>query len=91
MNMNTKPTPAMGEHWQQHDNLRNVGVVINDKGNPVQRGEVVTSFRGETYILTGWDYPHKCSSSGRIYVDDENDNTHSFFPGVCGLQICNPE
>ena len=53
-------------------------------GKPVELGQVVTDFRGDKAIVTGWDEPHKPSSTGRIYVKWDEDQTmsDSYYPSV---------
>lgn len=53
--------------------------------------EEITSFRGETYILTGWREPHKPGSSGHIYVryPDEPGGVMSaeYYPSVFDMKF----
>jgi len=37
-------------------------------GKLAQKGQEVTTFRGEKAILTGWKEPHKTSSTGKVYI-----------------------
>lgn len=63
--------------------------LIDTKTNKeVAIGEVVTSFRGEKAVVTGFRPPHKPSSSGRVYVRPlEGEGTREYFPGVYDLKI----
>lgn len=53
-----------------------------------EKGEVITCFRGEHYILMGGNPPHKPSSTGRVWVKDYDDPsyTQEYFPSVFGLK-----
>lgn len=55
---------------------------------PVKLGQIVTANRGETAIVTGWDEPHNPSSTGRIYVKWDEDQTmsDSYYPSVFGAE-----
>ncbi len=55
-------------------------------GEQVQVGEVITDFRGEDWILTGGAAPHKSSSTGHVYVRNENWSSREFYPTVFGLE-----
>jgi hypothetical protein len=61
---------------------------------PVSVGDVVDSFRGETYIVVGGASPHKVGSTGRVYVrikgDYEDRGSMEFFPSVIGARWVNP-
>lgn len=46
------------------------------------KGDDVVSFRGEHYILAGWEAPHKPASTGRVYLTDADGGEHSYYPGV---------
>lgn len=52
-------------------------------GSPVRRGEIVTSFRGEEWIVTGWP----SDGRNRVYVMHAEDtkSTAEFFPSVFDL------
>lgn len=58
-------------------------------GIPVKIGQIVTDFRGETAIVTGWQEPHKPSSSGRIYVKFTEDQqmSNEYYPSVYGAEF----
>jgi len=58
------------------------------KGQVAQRGDIVTSFRGERFTLTGARAPHNGSSTGRICVREGGVDgmASEFFPSVCGLK-----
>lgn len=50
---------------------------------PINRGDTVTTFRGEKGTLEGGRVPHKPSSTGRVYVKGEGEPyTSEFFPSV---------
>lgn len=55
-------------------------LIIN--GKPAVKGQEVTTFRGETGILTGWSEPHKPSSSGKVYVKTSGDWDNMWYPEV---------
>lgn len=44
---------------------------------PVNKGEILTSFRGEQYEVTGWREPQHSGSTGRVWVQGGE-----FFPSV---------
>lgn len=52
-------------------------------------GRIVTSYRGEKYVVTGGTAPHKASSSGRVYVKPypahPDDADLEYFPAVFDL------
>ena len=51
---------------------------------PVQIGDVVKTFRGDSVIVMGIVTPHKPSSTGRVYVipHDGSGCGQEFFPSV---------
>lgn len=56
-------------------------------GKPVVLGQIVTDFRGDKAIVTGWE-ESQASSSGRIYVKWDEDQTmdSSYYPSVFGAK-----
>lgn len=66
-------------------------VLRTPAGVSVGVGYVATSFRGEKYLVTGGQAPHKASSSGRVSMcvpgaDPKNlRNIVEFFPTVVDL------
>lgn len=61
-------------------------LVLEDDGQPVEAGMILTSGRGERYRVTGGRAPHKPGSTGKVWcqgVDQAGDNsTIEFYPGV---------
>jgi len=58
-------------------------LMINGKEAVI--GQEVTTFCGKKGTLTRIDKPHKPSSTGRVYIDDEDGNfMGEYFPGVIG-------
>ena len=56
-------------------------------GTPVEVGCVLTSFRGETYVLNGGMAPHKDGSEGRVWARPVGHSREDeFFPSVFGLK-----
>lgn len=51
--------------------------LVDKTGNPVNRGETITDFRGESDILESARAPHKPSSTGHV---------NNFYAGVYGLK-----
>ena len=67
-------------------------LVVEGTHTEVKRGNTFRTFRGERMRVTGWEAPHKPSSTGRIYVEGYfTGHSHSFFPSVCGLEFIDPE
>lgn len=62
--------------------------LINVKtGQEVQKGEILTDFRGERVKLVDFTKPQHSSSSGRIYVIDDYGIKKESFPIVCNLKF----
>ncbi|RVB05676.1 hypothetical protein [Mesorhizobium sp. M7A.F.Ca.CA.004.02.1.1] len=61
--------------------------LFHKDGRPVKQGDDVTSFRGEPYIVTGWEQ----TGRNRVYVKaaDEVDIV-SFYVGVFDLSWDKP-
>lgn len=49
----------------------------NTTNKPVKKGDILPSFRGEEYEITGWREPQHAGSTGRIFVKNGE-----YFPGV---------
>lgn len=56
-------------------------------GKPIAIGDEVTTFRGESMILTGFAPPTHPASTGRVYVKTPGGFDVGFFPGVIGAAI----
>lgn len=52
----------------------------------VSTGDTLVDFRGETATLIGATPPHKPSSTGRVYVRDEDGHQCEYYPSVYGLK-----
>lgn len=67
-------------------------ILVHSKSRkPVERGEVVTDFRGDTATVTGWDEPRHPGSTGRVYVKPADaDWTHGYYPSVYDLEWSTP-
>ncbi len=51
-------------------------------------GGTVETFRGVTYILTGWEYPRHSGSTGRVYIQaDNSDCPLAAYPSVIGAKF----
>ena len=69
-------------------------LVRETSGETVKNGALLSDFRGETWILTGGQPPHKPSSTGRVSVrrmlqpvsPDSPDTSAEFYPSVVGLK-----
>ena len=67
-------------------------LVRSDSKAPANRGDTITSFRGELAFLVGGQPPRHSASTGRVYVrekaDIENGEQYSreYFPSVFGLE-----
>ena len=61
--------------------IRKKGFTLVKNGEPVQVGQVLTCFRGETYVVTGGNPPHKPSSQGKIWVSN-SDCARELYPSV---------
>ena len=57
-------------------------------GKPVELGQIVTDFHGDKAVVTGWEEPYKTSSTGRIHVKWDEDQTmdSSYYPSVFGAE-----
>jgi len=55
-------------------------------GLEVQRGEVVTDFRGDRATVTSWEAPRHSGSTGRVYVEAEAGYNQGFYPSVFNLK-----
>jgi len=64
------------------------GRLVDKDGNDVKIGATITAGDGESFTLMGWRKPHKISSTGRVFVKNDNDSfEQSFFPNVFDLKI----
>lgn len=56
------------------------------KGQLAEAGDTLTSLSGGSYVLSGASAPHKPSSTGRVYVEEEAGGmSREFFPSVFNL------
>lgn len=66
-------------------------LVDETTGKDVKPGTEVTSFRGETYKLVGFESPFRLGSTGRVNVTRANrgavEFVESFYPQVFNLKI----
>ena len=58
-------------------------LVYNDTGRCVMEGDKVKTFRGEACEVISFVKPHKSSSTGIIYIR-ENNTVTGFYPSVIG-------
>lgn len=65
--------------------------LVDNADIEVHIGTTVTSFRGDTWEVTGFSPPHNGSSSGRIQVKDTLGNQREFYPHVFNLKIIQTE
>ncbi len=63
------------------------GILKDENGKVINKGDEVTSFRGEKAIVKGWDSPNSPASTGRIYVKTDAFDELGFYPSVYGLHI----
>lgn len=59
-------------------------------GALVEVGDLVTSFRGEEWTVTGWREPQHAGSTGRVYVkpfEGDGLSSREFFPSVFDLKF----
>jgi hypothetical protein len=61
--------------------------LVNLKGEEVQPGEVVSSFRGELYTVRGFLSPRHAGSTGRVLVSRTGCAEEAFYPSVFDLKI----
>lgn len=61
-------------------------ILVRANGSPLKVGDLVTTFRGEIGVLTGWREPAHSGSTGRVYVSDVgseyHEYAHEWFPSV---------
>jgi hypothetical protein len=68
-------------------NERGIWKLVNQAGEEVNKGDIVTSFRGEDHYLLGGSPPHKQGSSGRVSVEMKNGLGDSqYYPTVFDLE-----
>lgn len=62
-------------------------LVHMNTGAEVEVGELVTDFRGDEAIVTGFEAPRHAASTGRVYVRPvDADWTQGYFPSVFDLE-----
>jgi len=66
-------------------------LVHKETGKEVYEGEIMADSWGEMVRITGWEKPHKPSSTGRIYCRDVDGGENQFFdrelfPSVFGCE-----
>jgi hypothetical protein len=61
-------------------------LVYKANGNEVKVGDVVTDSRGNKCVVKYFAEPHKPSSEGKIYVEDENGFGREFYVSVIGAE-----
>lgn len=64
-----------------------LGLVDDVTGKEVQPGEVVSSFRGEPYMVRGFLSPRHAGSTGRVLVSQTGGVEEAFYPSVFNLTI----
>jgi hypothetical protein len=58
-------------------------LIHKSTGKPVQKGDIVTDFRGDKAKVMGLTPPHREGSTGRLYVEAIPEGyTHGYFPSV---------
>jgi hypothetical protein len=85
--MPTNPNfPIISTDYQGRQCVLRLG--SGTSNNAIGVGRVVTSFRGEKYVVSGGAAPHKPRSSGRVYVrpfGSDSPEEIEFFPAVVDL------
>ncbi len=69
-------------------------LINTETGEVVKRGDHLTTFRGELFILDDWVDPKHPGSTGRVYgklYDDHGTYCSEFFPSVVGCKIVGNE
>ena len=66
-------------------------LVYKKTGETVEIGDMAEIGRGETVKVIGIEKPHKPSSTGRVYVQFDNEVDSSYFPSVIGAHWINRE
>ena len=65
--------------------------LVDEKtGAVIEKGAIVTDFRGDTFILDDWTAPRHEGSTGRVYVrpaEDPKAIAREYYPGVIGAAI----
>lgn len=56
-------------------------LIHKSSGETVEVGDVVTTFRGESAIVTGRERPRSPASAGRIYIQQDGYN-NGYYPSV---------
>jgi hypothetical protein len=58
-------------------------LIHKSTGKPVQKGDIVTDFRGDQAKVVGGTEPRHDGSTGRIYVEAIPEGfTHGYYPSV---------
>jgi hypothetical protein len=52
--------------------------LIHDDGHEIKEGDTVTTFRGDSVTVTGWEQ----TGRNRIYLRDSGGRDHESFAGV---------
>jgi hypothetical protein len=61
--------------------------LLNGSGQPVKAGDVLTTFRGEKWVLERWDLTPIVGKSGKAYVrSPDGKMTRSFYVTVFDLE-----
>tara|TARA_B110000967_G_C18901607_1_gene575802 strand:+ start:3497 stop:3748 length:252 start_codon:yes stop_codon:yes gene_type:complete len=69
-------------------NKQGFTLIYQDGRGEVCAKELVTSYRGEKWVVEGGTPPHKPSSTGRVWVRLPDNSTwnEEFFPSVFGME-----
>jgi hypothetical protein len=65
-------------------------LIDNDTGKEIKKGDTVTDFRGDKWIVQGWIEPLHSGSTGRVYlkmIGPGGNWEQEFFPSVVNAQI----
>lgn len=66
--------------------------LVYDKTNKeVKIGDITETFRGEKCKVISFTEPLKSSSTGRVYVEFDNNTRREFFPSVIGTKFVEEE
>ena len=71
-------------------------LLVDEADIPLAKGDYVVDFRGEKWVLTDWESPHKPESTGRVYVTSFPRTpsgepwTGSYYPSVIGAKFVDP-
>lgn len=61
-------------------------LVHKDTGIPVEEGETLTDFRGDTAIFCYGEEPRHPGSTGRAYVREDGCDPFGYYPSVYDLE-----